>query len=118
MFKNFWSYIGKSLSSGVSDKVSATRISSYIILGSILTATTVYLFIDIGNAYFKWKKELAYVIPSEHIIVFGMILTHHLSLLGMNKIAETKQHIKNKLSKLNDEEEEENKIDSEDKSIK
>lgn len=91
MLKNFWGYIIKSIESGIGGKISTTRISSYLILGSILTTTAIYLSIDVVNAFKMWQKDSTYIIPSEHIVVFGMILTHHLALLGINKTAETKQ---------------------------
>ncbi len=91
MLKSFFEYIVKSIESKVGGKISTTRISSYLILGSILTTTTVYLGIDFVNAIKMWQKDLTYAIPSEHIVVFGMVLTHHLALLGINKNAETKQ---------------------------
>ncbi len=91
MLKKFWDFIAKSIESKIGGKISATRISSYLILGSILTTTAVYLAIDIVNAFHKWSCDEYYVIPTEHIIFFGMILTHHLALLGINKAAETKQ---------------------------
>ena len=92
VFKKFWEYIEKSIFGGVSNKVSTTRISSYLILGSILTTGVVYLLIDIINAIIKWSKGQIFVISTEDLIFFGMILTHHLALLGINKTAETKQY--------------------------
>lgn len=93
MLKNFWSYISKSVESKVGGKISATRISSYLILGSILTTTAAYIGIDIVNAIIQWVEHKTYTIPTEHIFIFGMILAHHLTLLGINKNAETKQHL-------------------------
>ncbi len=90
IFNTFWKYIGKSVMNNVGTKVSTTRIQSYFILGSILTATAVYLGIDIVNGIFAWIKGGSYVIPSEHVVLFGMVLTHHLWLLGINKRAERK----------------------------
>jgi hypothetical protein len=92
ILKNFWEYIEKSIISGVSKKVSTTRISSYLILGSILTTTFIYLIIDIVNAIIKWSKGEIFIISSESLVLFGMVLAHHLALLGINKNAETKQH--------------------------
>jgi hypothetical protein len=92
IFKKFWEYIEKSITAGISNKVSTTRISSYLILGSILTTGIIYLLIDIVNATIKWKKGEVFIISTEDLIFFGMILTHHLTLLGINKNAETKQY--------------------------
>jgi hypothetical protein len=90
MFKKIFEYIFKSVYSTADNKTSATRISSYFILGSILTTTTFYLAIDVINAYQHWRLNTDYIIPGNHLGLFGMILAHHLSLLGINKIAETK----------------------------
>jgi hypothetical protein len=93
VFKKFWEYVEKSILAGISNKVSTTRISSYLILGSILTTGIVYLLIDIVNAIIKWSKGQVFIISTEDLIFFGMILAHHLALLGINKNAETKQYM-------------------------
>lgn len=93
ILKKFWEYIEQSIFSGISKKVSTTRISSYLILGSILTTSAIYLIIDIVNAIIKWSKGEIFVVSAESLVFFGMILTHHLALLGINKNAETKQHL-------------------------
>lgn len=91
MLKTLWKYIGKSVLNNFGNKVSTTRIQSYFILGSILTATAVFLGIDIVNAIISWvNNKGSYIIPYEHIVLFGMVLTHHLWLLGINKKAERK----------------------------
>lgn len=92
-FKKLWEYIGKSIFTGISNKVSTTRISSYLILGSILTTGLVYLLIDIVNAIILWNKGKIFILSTESIVFFGMVLTHHLALLGINKNAETKQYL-------------------------
>jgi hypothetical protein len=93
IFKKFWEYVEKSILAGISNKVSTTRISSYLILGSILTTGLVYLIIDIVNAIIKWSNGETFIISTEDLFFFGMILTHHLALLGINKNAETKQYM-------------------------
>ena len=93
IFKKFWEHVEKSILAGISNKVSTTRISSYLILGSILTTGLVYLIIDIVNAIIKWSNGETFIISTEDLFFFGMILTHHLALLGINKNAETKQYM-------------------------
>jgi hypothetical protein len=66
-------------------KVSSARISSYIILASIILSTLVFLAIDIVNLV---KAEGSYTIPIEHSLILGMILTHHLMLLEIKKSEE------------------------------
>jgi hypothetical protein len=104
VFKKFWEYVEKSILAGISNKVSTTRISSYLILGSILTTGLIYLIIDIVNAIIKWSNGETFIISTEDLIFFGMILAHHLALLGINKNAETKQYMDFlKSSKINKE---------------
>jgi hypothetical protein len=111
VFRKFWEYVEKSILGGVSNKVSTTRISSYLILGSILATGFVYLLIDVINAIIKWRKGEVFIISTEDLIFFGMILTHHLTLLGINKNAETKQYTD--LIKINKENVDLTKKDSE-----
>ena len=56
------------------------------------TSISIFAGVELTNAIITWKQDLSYVIPSEHIVIFGMILAHHLTLLGINKHAETKNH--------------------------
>lgn len=85
-------------------KVSSSRLSSYAILISILLSAVVFIGIELINAIILWKSGAPYVIPSEHIVIFGMVLAHHLTLLGINKNAETKveQAVQEKLKSLNE----------------
>lgn len=93
ILKKFWEYVEKSIIAGISNKVSTTRISSYLILASILATTFVYLLIDVVNAIINWHKGEVFIISAESIVFFGMVLAHHLALLGINKNAETKQYL-------------------------
>lgn len=89
MFIKLREYIGRSVTSK-DGNTSSTRISSYFILGAITLISLVFVVIEIINAIITWKTGVTYVVPGEHIAIFGMILTHHLALLGINKTAETK----------------------------
>ncbi len=102
-FERLLRYIGWS-TKGKDGKTSSSRISSYFILGSILTTSLVFIVIELVNAIIVWNTGEPYVIPSEHIVIFGMILAHHLTLLGINKNAETKveQAVQDKLKSLNE----------------
>jgi hypothetical protein len=73
VFRKFWEYVEKSILGGVSNKVSTTRISSYLILGSILATGFVYLLIDIINAIIKWNKGEVFIISTEDLIFFKII---------------------------------------------
>jgi hypothetical protein len=66
-------------------KYSHTRVSSYFILGSILTSCAVFITIDLVNAIIMWRKAQTYTIPWDHVALFALILGHHLVLLGLKK---------------------------------
>ena len=55
MFKKILTYIKQSLVD-LSGKTSHTRISSYFILGSILTSSGLFIMIDLGNAITCWMN--------------------------------------------------------------
>jgi hypothetical protein len=83
-------YIGESVYDKKGGKISSTRMASYFILGGILTSMFLLVGIELVNAITMWKQGLGYVMPGEHITIFGMVLAHHLTLLGINKYAERK----------------------------
>lgn len=91
MFKKFKSYIEKSLSD-VQGKTSHTKISSYLILFTIIITCLTFISIDLINAIAAWNNEGTYEIPISHVTIFGMILAHHLYLLGIKKKSEDKQY--------------------------
>ena len=93
--KNFINIIKKSILSP-SGKESSTRIATYIILALILLFTLLFLCIEIYHAYVSGG-----IITNEAIIVFGMLLTHHLALLGINKYNDTKEKISNNSKEVN-----------------
>ena len=86
VFRKFWEYVEKSTLGGVSNKVSTTRISSYLILGSILATGFVYLLIDIINAIIKWHKGEVFIISTEDLIFFGMFFNYHFNTCMQNFI--------------------------------
>jgi hypothetical protein len=68
-------------------KESSTRIASYVILLLIFLFTVVFLGIEIYSA-------IQGKLPSnEAIIIFGMLMTHQLTLLGITKYHESKNKI-------------------------
>jgi len=97
------SFMGKSVISKKDGKVSSTRLSAYYLLLAIFTFSLLFIGLEGVNAFVLWKTGNPYVIPFEHITIFGMILAHHLTLLGINKNAETKveQAVQEKLKSLN-----------------
>lgn len=71
-------------------KVSSGRLSSYFVLAAILCAAFTFIGIDIANAIIAIYNKGFYEVPANHLILYGMTLAHHLTLLGINKNAETK----------------------------
>ncbi len=84
-------------------KISSGRLSLYFILGAILTAAGVFIGIDIANAVVAIINKGSYEVPANHIVLYGMTLAHHLTLLGINKNSETKieQAVQDKMKSLN-----------------
>lgn len=66
-------------------KTSSSRISSYFVLFSIILSSISFAVIEMVNAAVKWSAGDTYEIPVAHITLFGMILSHHLFLLGIVK---------------------------------
>jgi len=99
LFNKLLRYVGKSVREKRGGKVSSSRLSSYSVLFIIMTVALIFSLIEIVNAIMLWSSGMPYVIPSEHIVIFGMLLAHHLTLLGINKNAETKveQAVQDKL---------------------
>ena len=87
-FSNLFSLIKTSCEKN--NNISSTRLTSYIIL-SMIVLFCIY-FLSIG-VYIILDEETTIAIPNELLIVFGALLTHQLTLLGINKNAETKQKI-------------------------
>lgn len=71
-------------------KVSSGRLSSYFVLATILGAAFTFIGMDIANAIIAICNKGFYEVPANHLILYGMTLAHHLTLLGINKNAETK----------------------------
>jgi len=90
MVKKFIQKVSDSMR-GKDGEVSHTKISSYVILASIVVSSIVFLAIDVANAIVAWEAGNDYEIPIAHITIFGMILGHHLFLLGIKKASENRQ---------------------------
>ena len=84
-FKQLFESIKKSCEKN--DEMSSTRITSYIILCLIV----LFVFYFLGIGIWIVVKSATVTIPNELLIVFGALLTHQLTLLGINKHHETKQ---------------------------
>lgn len=79
-FSRLFNAIGRSLD-GTSEKTSSVRIQAYVLLIPVLLASLVFVSIEAVNAIIAWNNQIAYVPSNESIIIFGMILSHHISVL-------------------------------------
>ena len=70
-------------------KESTTRLSAYIILFLATLFILSMIVIEIVHAINTKNHEIS----NEGIIVLGMLLTHHLALLGINKYHESKETV-------------------------
>lgn len=61
--------------------ISSVRLQSYLILLPILMMVLVFLTIEIWSFVHAIKHGVPYRLSSEIIIVFGMMLSHHLAIL-------------------------------------
>jgi len=87
MFKKFWEIVR--ISCEKNSGVSSTRTTSYIILVMIVMFCLYFM----GVGIYIVISGVANPIPGELLIVFGALLTHQLTLLGINKHMETKQKL-------------------------
>lgn len=102
LFKRVYELVGLSIRDK-GGKVSSGRLSSYFILGAILTSAGVFIGIDITNAIIAIINKGFYEVPANHIVLYGMTLAHHLMLLGINKNSEIKieQAVQDNIMSLN-----------------
>jgi len=89
-FKKILSLMKESSYEKKGGKISSGRLSSYFVLSAILAAASVFITIDIINAIIAIINKGFYEIPANHIVLYGMTLAHHLTLLGINKHSEVK----------------------------
>lgn len=75
-----------------STKESSTRILAYTFSFIICVFLFIFLGIEISNAIYSLKNQEIYHLTNEILIVFGSILAHKLTLLGINKYSETQKH--------------------------
>jgi len=81
------------------DKPSSSRLFSYVMMSIIWLFGLIYAVVEIGNATMSWKHGNVYIPAVQNITIFGMLLAHQLTLLGIYKNAEVsfdnKSEIKN-----------------------
>lgn len=66
---------------GTNDKVSTARLQSYLMMFPILAMVFVFLVIEIWAFAHTINAGKDYRLSNEIILVFGMMLAHHLSIL-------------------------------------
>jgi len=71
--------------------ISSTRVSAYFLLLAIFAFAITTLGIEISTAIVALMDTGKYVLSNEFIVVLGLFLSHHLTLLGINQNNETKQ---------------------------
>lgn len=81
-----WDLIKESTMQG--GKPSSSRIISYFVSVNIALSGLSFVIIDVVNAINAWGKDGHYEIPGTHVALFGMMLAHQLSLLGIYKSLE------------------------------
>lgn len=81
-----WDLIKESTMMG--GKPSSSRIISYFVSINIALSGFSFVVIDVVNAIQAWKLHGHYEIPGTHVALFGMMLAHQLSLLGIYKALE------------------------------
>ncbi len=76
------------------NKNSSSRIQSYILLAPILAMTLIFIIIEVWQFIHCINIGKDYYISSEIIIIFGMILSHHLALVFSRKNSQSIKEIK------------------------
>lgn len=76
------------------DEVSATRISSYLILAPIQLMILVVVLIELFEFGHSIWTGHPYVLSNEFIITFGMVLSHHLAILFSRSKSQSRAELK------------------------
>jgi len=66
---------------GSTNTVSSVRVQSYLVLLPVILMVLVFLIIEIWSFIHAIRSDGDYKLSSEIIIVFGMMLSHHLAVL-------------------------------------
>lgn len=86
----------------ISTKESSTRIMAYLFTAVIIIFSFTFLGIEISSAIIALIYAKSYVLSNEIIVIFGALLTHVLTLLGINKYSEVSKYKKdNVVEKVN-----------------
>jgi len=61
--------------------VSSSRVQSFILIVPVLIMIFVSISLEIADFVFAKAHDKEYIISTEFIIIFGMVLSHHLALV-------------------------------------
>lgn len=79
---SLWTRLIAKISASIStSEISSVRIQSYIILLPIILMSIVFVIIEVWSFIHAIYNDKSYVLSNEIIVVFGMILSHHLAIL-------------------------------------
>jgi hypothetical protein len=74
--------LSKIASSSIQGNATSTpRVQSYIILVPILLMSTIFMGFEVSHLIYCLYTAKDYAISAEIIIIFGMLLSHHLALI-------------------------------------
>ena len=71
-------------------KPSSSRIFAYITMGQVILSGLAFVGIEVTNAISQFKAKGTYTPSVQSVTVFGMLLAHQLTLLGIYKSNERK----------------------------
>lgn len=106
---SLWTRLIAKISASIStSEISSVRIQSYIILLPIILMSIVFVIIEVWSFIHAIYNDKSYVLSNEIIVVFGMILSHHLAILfsrskttGMDEIKTNIDDIKSAITNNN-----------------
>lgn len=100
--KNLFNLIKLSLN-GNSNNTSSVRLQSYLIILPILLAVLIFLTIEVWSFGHSIHTGGDYHISNEIIIIFGMLLAHHLSILFSRNKSTSITDISNSINEIKEE---------------
>lgn len=92
LIQQLFQKIGFSILEG--NKHSSSRLQSYIVLLPILFMSIIFIGFEITSFIVCMYSGADYYISSEIIVIFGMLLSHHLALIFSRKKSQSIEEIK------------------------
>lgn len=95
LIKSAFASINRLIVKSVStDEVSATRLSSFMVLAPIQLMIIVIILIELFEFFHSIYIGKDYVLSNEFIITFGMVLSHHLAILFSRSKSQSREELK------------------------